>query len=86
MWTGPSALAPFVPVIEHLQEAACLEQADASFTGRQGNAAVFNAAWVALFGGRGTPLREVPDEAAWATLLAAFDAAACVHSRSERRR
>ena len=86
MWTGPSALAPFVPVIEHLQEAACLEQADASFTGRQGNAAVFNAAWVALFGGRGTPLREVPAEAAWAPVLAAFDEAAGVPTRIAGRR
>ena len=66
MWIGSpsSSLAPFIPVIEHLQEAACLESAD-------GTLAVVNEAWLALFGaaGRLSPLQEGPGAAAWAPAL-----------------
>ncbi len=83
MWTGSSSspLAPFVPVIEHLQEAACLESAD-------GTTAVVNAAWVALFGGRGglAPLREGPAASAWSPALAAFDESVGLASRASARR
>ncbi len=66
MWIGSpsSSLTPFIPVIEHLQEAACLESAD-------GATAVVNEAWLALFGaaGRLSPLQEGPGAAAWAPAL-----------------
>ncbi len=80
MWTGPSALSPFVPVIAHLQEAACLESADASAS------AVVNPAWVALFGGDLTPLREGPAAGAWAPVLAAFDETVGLPERVKARR
>ncbi len=83
MWTGlpSSSLAPFVPVIEHLQEAACLESAD-------GAIAVVNAAWLTLFdaGRRLSPLQERPGAAAWAPALAAFEAAAGLPARIAERR
>ena len=70
MWTGSpsSSLTPFIPVIEHLQEAACLESAD-------GNLAVINEAWLALFDatGRLAALKEGPGTAAWAPVLSAFE-------------
>jgi signal transduction histidine kinase/CheY-like chemotaxis protein len=76
MWTGPSALAPFIPVIEHLQEAACLESNEppSSGAGTVRGVAVVNAAWVGLFGSNGlVPLREVTASAAWAPAVTAFD-------------
>ena len=83
MWTGSpsSSLAPFVPVIEHLQEAACLESAD-------GGIAVVNAAWLALFdaGRRLTPLQEGPGAAAWGPALAAFEDADGLSARIAERR
>ncbi len=83
MWTGSpsSPLSSFVPVIEHLQEAACLESAD-------GATAVVNGAWLALFG---TPrglaaLKEGPGATAWAPALAAFDGAVGLAGRVGARR
>jgi two-component system cell cycle sensor histidine kinase/response regulator CckA len=83
MWTGSpsSSLAPFVPVIEHLQEAACLESAD-------GGIAVVNAAWLALFdaGRRLMPLQEGPGASAWGPALAAFEDADGLSARIAERR
>jgi two-component system cell cycle sensor histidine kinase/response regulator CckA len=83
MWTGShsSSLSPFVPVIEHLQEAACLEAAD-------GSTAVVNAAWLELFGVTGglAALKEGPGAAAWAPALAAFDDTAGLATRVQARR
>lgn len=83
MWTGShsSSLSPFVPVIEHLQDAACLESAD-------GATAVVNAAWLALFGAPGgvTPLREGSGAAAWAPALSAFDQTVGLAARVAARR
>ncbi|BCS35342.1 hypothetical protein TBR22_A45690 [Luteitalea sp. TBR-22] len=79
MWTGPPTLSPFVPVIEHLQEAACLETAD-------GDVAVVNAAWLALFSSKGPALRERPAVDVWAPALAAFDEAAGLRDRLGTRR
>ena len=88
MWTGPSALAPFIPVIEHLPEAACLESAEPGPPGGGNRAvAVVNAAWVSLFGGGTlTPLKEVPASAAWVPALAAFDEAVGLPGRIAARR
>ncbi len=89
MWTGSSALAPFIPVIEHLPEAACLESAGPSHPadGPARGLAVVNAAWVSLFGGRGiAPLRELADTAAWAPVLAAFDETVGLPERLAARR
>ena len=83
MWTGTasSSLTPFIPVIEHLQEAACLESAD-------GNQAVVNAAWLALFGaaGRLSPLQEGPGAVAWAPVLSAFEEPDALSARVASRR
>ena len=83
MWTGSpsSPLSSFVPVIEHLQEAACLESAD-------GATAVVNGAWVALFGApRGlAALKEGPGATAWAPALAAFDGTVGLAGRVVARR
>jgi signal transduction histidine kinase/CheY-like chemotaxis protein len=83
MWTGtpPSPLSPFVPVIEHLQEAACLESAD-------GATAVVNGAWLALFGAPRelAALKEGPGASAWASALAAFDASVGLAPRLVGRR
>ena len=89
MWTGPSALAPFIPVIEHLQEAACLESSEPASPGgaNAGGAAVVNAAWVALFGAAGlAPLREVTGAAVWAPAIAAFDETVGLPERIAARR
>ncbi len=83
MWTGSpsSSLAPFVPVIEHLQEAACLESAD-------GGVAVVNAAWLALFDATRLlrPLQEGPGASAWSPALAAFEDAVGLSARVAARR
>jgi len=83
MWIGSpsSSLVPFIPVIEHLQEAACLESAD-------GTRAVVNAAWLALFGaaGRLAPLQEGPGAGAWAPALAAFEDPDALSARVTARR
>jgi signal transduction histidine kinase len=83
MWTGSPSfpLSSFVPVIEHLQEAACLETAD-------GASAVVNGAWLALFGApRGlAALKEGPGGTAWAPALAAFDGAVGLAGRVAARR
>ena len=89
MWTGPSALAPFIPVIEHLHEAACLESTDPSASGSASTrgTAVVNAAWVALFGSNDiVPLREVSAGGAWAPVLAAFDETVGLQERIAARR
>ncbi len=77
MWTGShaSSLTPFIPLIQHLPEAACLEAAE-------GGACVVNAAWVALFGDTGTvPLKEGPQQSVWAAASAAFDESAGLDAR-----
>jgi two-component system, cell cycle sensor histidine kinase and response regulator CckA len=83
MWTGSpsSSLAPFVPVIEHLQEAACLELAD-------GSIAVVNAAWLELFDAARPlkPLQEGPAAHAWRPVLAAFEEATSLAGRIATRR
>src|SRR5918993_327729 len=83
MWTGSpsSSLAPFIPVIEHLQEAACLESAD-------GKLAVVNAAWLELFDAakRVSALKEGAAAAAWAPALAAFEDPAALSARVTERR
>src|SRR6188472_3166129 len=83
MWTGSSSssLTPYVPVIEHLQEAACLESAD-------GSLAVVNAAWLELFGAarRVSALKEGPGAAAWAPALAAFEDPEALSARVKERR
>ena len=83
MWTGSSSssLSSFVPVIEHLQEAACLEAAT-------GGTAVVNASWLALFGITSgvAPLKEGPGAAAWAPVLAAFDDTVGLAARVAARR
>ncbi len=89
MWTGPSALAPFIPVIEHLHEAACLESAEPSTPGRGSarGSAVVNAAWGALFGSDAlVPLREGNSGDAWASVLAAFDDTVGLQERIAARR
>jgi signal transduction histidine kinase/CheY-like chemotaxis protein len=89
MWTGPSALAPFIPVIEHLQEAACLESNEPlpSGAGNVRGIAVVNAAWVGLFGSNElVPLREVTGIAAWAPAITAFDETVGLPERIAARR
>ena len=79
--SSSSSLSPFVPVIEHLQEAACLESAD-------GTVAVVNAAWLALFEAdrRLRPLKEGPAGTAWAPALSAFENGDALSARVTERR
>jgi len=81
MWTGPSRLTPFIPLVEHLHEAVCLETTD-------GGEAVVNAAWIALFGGALglEPLQQVVSPLAWGTAFAAFEDTVSVQARVAARR
>ena len=89
MWTAPSQLAPFVPLIEHLHEAACLESVPggaASAAAQAAGTAVVNEAWLSLFDARGVPLTEGSNQVAWAPVLAAFDQTVGLAQRIAARR
>jgi two-component system, cell cycle sensor histidine kinase and response regulator CckA len=80
----PSRLVSFVPVIEHLPEAACLESHAAEGPGADPPRAVVNAAWVSLFGGGAvTPLVESTAADAWAPALGVLDGAGAAAGRLE---
>lgn len=67
MWMRQRQLTPFIPIVEHLQDAVCLENAGA-------DALVVNAAGVALFGAAvsAAPMEEVPAGPAWRAAASIF--------------